>query len=400
MDPKERAILTTTCYGHFMSHFNMLVFPAVLLPLSSSYGLSVSETLSLSFLMYLLFGITALPWGLAADKFGSKTLLCIFHAGAGACAIGAGLNSANPQMFSLCLTGIGLFSGVYHPAGLGWLGKAMTKTSRAMAYNGMAGNLGLAMAPLIAGVVFYFWGLTALYLLVGVMNLAGLLPLLTVSSGKAAVSDQNAKANNKNFSLTPFLILLIAMSLGGIVYRGSSVTIPAYFELKNSGLHDFLSSFFQGLKTPNLTATILTSMIYLFGMLGQYLGGRAGEKFDLRYGYLIFHLITIPTAWGMAISINLPLFVFTLIHSFFLLGMQPIENTLVARYTPPKLLSSAFGTKFVFTFGGGALSVKIIEYVRDVWGMEAIYFGLSGVSILLCGVILILIMNTRTQNTV
>ena len=61
----------------------------------------MSQTLALSFWMYLLFGITALLWGLLADRFGSQPLLLLFHLGAGICGFLAAMNVANPFVFSL-----------------------------------------------------------------------------------------------------------------------------------------------------------------------------------------------------------------------------------------------------------------------------------------------------------
>ena len=48
MTPNERNVLTTTCFGHFLSHFNMLVFPAVVLPLSAQLNLPLAEVLGIS----------------------------------------------------------------------------------------------------------------------------------------------------------------------------------------------------------------------------------------------------------------------------------------------------------------------------------------------------------------
>lgn len=81
MNKQERAILSATGYGHFLSHFNMLVFPALALPLSQHFGLDLAVTLDIGFWMYLLFGITALPWGILADKFGPRPLLALFYLG-------------------------------------------------------------------------------------------------------------------------------------------------------------------------------------------------------------------------------------------------------------------------------------------------------------------------------
>lgn len=319
MSPRERSILTVTCFGHFMSHFNMLVFPAILLPLSGRLGLDVAQTLALSFWMYLLFGLTALPWGLLADRFGARPLLAVFYLGAGLFGFLAALNLSDPLALGFCLAGIGLFSGIYHPAGLGWIAKEFEKTSQGMAYNGMFGNLGLATAPLLAGSVNYLWGTEAVYMVLGVMNIGGFFLLYLARNGQSGLQVRTAEANSKH-SFAPFLILLLAMTLGGIVYRGTSVTLPAYFELQNRDLYQQILVFSGQLGTPNLFATLVTSFIYLVGMVGQYTGGRVGESSDLGRGYLVFHLITIPAALAMSITTDTPLILFAMIHSFFSLA--------------------------------------------------------------------------------
>jgi MFS family permease len=389
MNPRERSILGVTCFGHFMSHFNMLVFPAILLPLAGSLQLSMTATLALSFWMYLLFGLTALPWGLLADRFGPRRLLAVFHLGAGLCGFWAAARITDPGQLWPALAGIGLFAGIYHPAGLGWIAKEVRQTSRAMAYNGMFGNLGLASAPLLAGLVNYFWGLAMVYGVLGVMNLLGLALLAMTDAGPATAAAPGQKPQGN--SLAAFLVLLAAMTLGGIVYRGTSVTLPAYFELQNSELYHFLTQLTGGMGTANVVATVLTSLIYLVGIAGQYTGGWVGERYRLTSGYLLFHLLTIPLALAMAASTNGMLVFFAALHGFFLLGMQPLENTLVARLTPPRFLSSAYGVKFILTFGVGALSVKLVGLVKATWGFPAVYQGLAGVSTLLALAIVVLI---------
>ena len=389
MSPRERSILKVTCYGHFMSHFNMLVFPAVLLPLTVQMGMDMGKVLALSFWMYLLFGVTALPWGLLADRFGSRPLLLLFHLGTGLCGFLAALNVSNPYVFSLCLAGIGLFSGVYHPVGLGWIAKEFENTSQGMAYNGMFGNLGLATAPILAGSVNYFWGVEAVYMVLGAVNVSGLILLYLVRNGHSGHHVHTSKSPAKR-SLAPFLVLLVAMMLGGVVYRATTVTLPAYFELQNRGLYQSFLASLGSMGSANVFATLITSVIYLVGMAGQYYGGRVGQSFDLGKGYLIFHLITIPAVLFMALTSNMPLVIFAMIHSFFLLGMQPLENTLVARLSPPELHSSAYGLKFILTFGIGALSVNMVSIVKESFGFSAVYVALALVSTTLACVILLL----------
>ncbi len=50
----------------------MLVFPAIVLPLTKRLDMEMSGVLGISFWMYLLFGCTALPWGMIADRWGGN----------------------------------------------------------------------------------------------------------------------------------------------------------------------------------------------------------------------------------------------------------------------------------------------------------------------------------------
>ena len=393
MAPNERNVLITNCFGHFLSHFNMLVFPAVVLPLANRLNLPLAEVLGISFWMYLLFGITALPWGLAADRFGAKKLLSIYYGGAGICGLAAAGWIDAPGLLALALAGIGLFSGIYHPAGLGLISKQITRISYGMGVNGMFGNLGLATAPLVAGMVTWVWGPRAAYLVLGGINLTGLivmlvLPLTVSEAGSNKAADRNGSRG--------FLILLVAMMLGGIVYRGATVILPAYFELRNQGIFEWLTQHLPAGFSSNLVATTITSGIFLVGMLGQYMGGRVAERFSLPNSYLIFHLITIPAAFAMAQASNLPLVVVALIYFFFLLGMQPIENTLVSRLTPPRWRHSAFGMKFVLTFGMGAVAVKGVQAIERGYSITRVYPALGCASILLVIAISMLILRMRS----
>ena len=170
--------------------------------------------------------------------------------------------------------------------------------------------------------------------------------------------------------------------------------LPAYFELRNRAVFDGLVEFLGAL-SQNVVATTTTAAVFFVGMLGQYTGGRVAERFDLRRGYLAFHAITIPFAFAMALAADLPLIALAAVYFFFLLGMQPIENTLVARYTPARFRHSAYGFKFILTFGVGSLAVKLTGAVEKALGVTAVYPALGLVSIVLVSTILLLMFNTR-----
>ena len=372
----------------------MLVFPAVVMPLASRLGLDLAVVLGLSFWQYLLFGLTALPWGMVADRWGAKRLMMLYFLGAGLCGLAAALVLDHPGWLTLALAGIGLFSGIYHPAGLGLISKGVKRLSMGMAYNGMFGNVGLASAPLLTGFLNYLYGPRAPYLALAALNLIGLvfMAFLKLDEPKKTVSGPSGDDARR---AAPFLILLLAMMLGGIAYRGATVILPTYFELKAVGIFEALAQIWPDRLSANLVATALTSVIYVVGILGQYSGGRMGERREVRKSYLTYHLLTLPPVFLMALTVDAPLVIFGVLYFFFLLGMQPLENTLVARLTPARFHHSAYGAKFILTFGVGALAVKLVGWIEAAWGIEAVFPTLGLVSVLLVGAILVLITQTK-----
>jgi MFS family permease len=394
LQSEERRILIIANFGHFMCHYNLLVFPALVLPLAGILRMDLAQVLQLSFLQYLLFGVSALPWGIVADRWGGRPLMILMFLGAGLSGFAAAFWIEDPERLWLALGALGLFSGIYHPIGMGLISKGVKRLNVAMGYNAMFGGLGLVLAPAVTGIVNWVWGPRAAYLLVGAINLAGIaLPVflpLTRPQHK-----EKSPAQSGNGLLGAFIILLTANMLAGMAYTGATVILPAYLELKSLALLQALSEGLHRDISSNLFATSVTAAIYVMGMLGQYVGGHAGERFDVRYTYLVFHLFCLPAALLMALTQNLPLAAFGGVYFFFLLGSQAPENSLVATLAPRRLHHSAFGMKFILTFGVGALAVKILGWIDTVWGSEATFVALSINSALLVGTIALLILRTN-----
>ena len=396
MDSTERSILTVTCFGHFISHFNMMFFPALILPLTSHFNLDLSLIVPLSFWMYLLYGVTALPWGMLSDRIGAKPLLHLQYIGAGLCAAAAAPALSSPLALSLALGGLGLFSGIYHPAGLGLISRGMSRMSMALGYNGVAGNAGLAAAPLAAGIMNHLFGTQAAFLILGGLNLAGSLAMLALPlhEPKRFPSETSSSGHVRRLALG-FGLLCACMILVGLVYRGSTVVLPSYFELRSEALFQRLELVRGWVLSRNVAATALTSLVFVVGMAGQYLGGRVAERFDPRMGYLLFHSLATPFVLAMAYVRGVTLFGASALFFLFILGMQPIENTLVARLTPDRLRHSAYGVKFILNFGIGAFAVHLAGLIERSWDLPAVYLFLAAASAGVAALAAVLVLATR-----
>ncbi len=394
MNAEERRILIVTSFGHFMSHFSMMVFPALVLPLTKYYNLGFSQVIRLSFLMYLFYGISALPWGIVTDRLGARRLMATFFLGTSICAWLGALFLPSPREFSFFLAGMGVFSGIYHPAGIGLISRGVRQIGKGLGINGMAGNLGFAFGPLVAGFLNWKWGPKVAYGALGFFNFLGFVLMLFFKVADPEADTVGEKSGGEGM-LKAFVILCVAMVLGGITFRGLTVTLPSLFELRNPGLLKTLAGVVSFFHSPNVSASLLTSLVFIIGIAGLYLGGYVTDHYDLRWAYIAFNGFAIFGALGMAYLTDLSLIAVSIFYTFFLMGLQPIENTLVARYTPDRLRHSGYGVKFVLKFGMGALAVQIIGWIKMHWSIQAVFLVLAGVSVLVVLTVFVLIVGTR-----
>jgi hypothetical protein len=84
---------------------------------------------------------------------------------------------------------------------------------------------------------------------------------------------------------------------------------------------------------------------------------------------------------------ELPLVSAGAVFVFFSLGMQPIENSLFARFTPPRWRATGYGIKFILTFGVGSFAVQLVEWGKSAGDLSLVILCLAGIVALLLAVI-------------
>lgn len=392
MNQNEKHILTLCGIGHFYSHFYMLFFPSVALWIFKELDLDLPETLNLGFTMYLLFGLAALPMGIIGDRWSNKKMLILMLLGMGAgsavCAMSVG-----PVSLATGLGVIGFFASIYHPVGIGLISKCCRNRGRSLGNNGVCGNLGIGLAPLVAGATAYTVGWRAGFGVFGAIAVFLGLLMSKVSIDETPVertSEKKANGESEPNLLPYFVLMLSCMMLLGFCYRGTVVSIPAYFEQNIQSLTSGGSDGIQLKASQSFVTTLLVSMIYLFGIFGQITGGRLADAIDLRLAYLSFHILSLPCMVMMGLFTEIPLLAVSMIYIFFALGMQPIENSLVARLTPNHLRSLAYGLKFVFVLGMGSFSVKLVKWIMNNHTSNMVYFVQSGILVAVVVIVLLI----------
>jgi len=397
----ERDVLSVTSAAHFLVHCTLLVFPALATALGREFGLPFDRTVALGFPMFLLFGLGALPSGLLTDALGRPRVMLLVCLGGMGLSLLAASRAGDPAALRWSLASLGLFASIYHPAGMAWLSRDMRRRGWALGVNGVFGSLGEIAAPVTAGLLAALLGWRGVYAALAVPALAAAGLALRGGAGARPPEPPAAPAGSgpsRPRAARAFLALAGAMMLGGLVYRGQTVVLPTWFELRFTAAADWVAGL--GVVAPEnagmVTATALTSLAYLAGAAGQLAGGRLADRHDLRRVYLLFHLATIPCLLLMGVLGGPGLLAAALVYSFFAFGMQPPENSLVAALTPPRLRSTGYGLKFILTFGVGALAVRLVgAWSTDDAGLGAVFPRLAAVAALLVGMVLVLMAASR-----
>src|SRR5918992_3728307 len=168
---ERRYLVAFINLGHFLDHLVMLVFPTVVVALGREWGRPYSELLPLALGSFIAFGAFALPAGWLADHWSRYRMMAVFFFGIGVSMVLTGFAQSAWQI-GVGLTLIGVFAAIYHPVGIAMLVAAPEKMGRALGWNGLWGNLGLAAAALISGALMDLLGWRAAFFLPGTICLA------------------------------------------------------------------------------------------------------------------------------------------------------------------------------------------------------------------------------------
>lgn len=398
MNSNEKKILILTSAAHYLTHFFVLVFPVLVMPISRDLSMEPADVIKISFPMYLCYGLLAIPWGYLSDRIDARLMM-----GAGLIIAGVGFLSTglaeSINELALCLGVIGVGCSAYHPSGLALLSKGIRVRGRAMGINGLWGNFGIASAPLVAGIFTYSMGWKSTLQAFGLLGVLLGIACLAVPFHIGREDLQRGSSVGGRQAVRLFLILCAAMVFSGLMYRGYTIILPTFFESKLAGLGALLSSVLGDARTApeadTLMATLITCGVYLIGMVGQLIGGRAADRRDLRWAYLTFFACALPFLLSLRFvegPLLIPLAGFFVLFS---LGMQPVENSLVAMLTPPQWRSVSYGVKFTLVFGAGSLAVYFVSFAEGNYGLDGVVFLLCCFLAMVLAMIAVLLLASR-----
>src|SRR6185436_6854090 len=158
--------------GHGVDHMFLLIFATAVGAVAAEFKYeNWTDLMPYSVGAFFLFGLGALPAGRLGDLWGRRVMMIIFFIGMGVAAMLTAM-SQNAWQLAAGLTLIGAFAAIYHPVGIPMLVQNVPNPGAVIGLNGVAGNLGLAAAALVTGLLVKWIGWRTAFVVPGLVAIA------------------------------------------------------------------------------------------------------------------------------------------------------------------------------------------------------------------------------------
>ena len=375
---KETGKLLLLGVAHSLNHSLFLVLPPLLGNITQSLGVSF-ETLGLVATMtFFTYGTGALIGGPLSDAIGSVKVVRL--------SIGlAGLSSLlfiicrEVYTFAAAMFLMALWASFYHPTANKLIAQTFPDNpGNAMGIHNAAGNAGQILTPTVAFFLGVFIDWRFSFIFFGVLSIAVAFFMDRISLEEDSVKERRKLALLEFFRVPNFWQILLFNALVGFVFRGVEVYFPTYLRLDRG--------YTGGI------AAVGGSLILLFGVAGQLIGGKGSDKYGPTRilvmsvgGTLLSLLMLLLLPDNPAIVVG-----FTVLYGLMIFAHQPSMTSLVSRVTPRHLMGLSYGVMFIFSFGLGSVAAAVLGWLTDAYGIGLAFWANAIVAAVLLVVTLLI----------
>jgi MFS family permease len=371
----SRGVTLLLNVGHGLDHLLMLIFPTVVLAMSTELGRSYADLLPLSFGGFIAFGACSIPAGWLADRWSRTGMMTVFFFGIGAASILTGLASG-PSQIAFGLTLIGVFAAIYHPVGIAMLVANRDNVGRVLGVNGVFGNVGVAFSALLAGALAQEAGWRSAFIVPGAIAIGvGVAFAIVVrgAQGTAAARKSVPAAKLSRADLARvFGVLTVATACGGVIFNATTISMPKVFDERLTAL-----------TSSTLGIGILVCGVYLIAAMAQLCVGWWLDRRSLKSVFVPVVALQVPLL-ALAGTMDSYLMLATAVAMmFFVFGQIPINDAMIARYTAEEWRARAYAVRYVVSFSASALAVPLVAWIYKSSGdFRLLYYVLGTLAFL------------------
>jgi MFS family permease len=370
--------------AHAVDHMFLLIFAAAVGAIAADFGVARWEDLMpYGTGAFLLYGLGALPAGRLGDLWGRRSMMVLFFFGMGGSALLCAM-TRTPWELGAALALIGAFASIYHPVGIPMLLQQAQRPGATIGLNGLSGNLGIAVAAVLSGLLTEWLGWRAAFAIPGICCLAlGVVFMWAVPPEREAPARR--KTGEASVRLSP---AMLARALA--VMTAASITGSLLFNFTTNGNAQLLNERFRGIVDEPALLGALLAGVYAIASLAQIVVGGLIDRFALKPLYLGITLAQVPILLLAANAQGWVLYALLLCAMIFIFGAIPFTESMIVRYVDDRIRSSVAGMRFTISLGVSSLAVWLLGPVVKNSGFAALFTGMAIIALCTsCAVLLL-----------
>jgi MFS family permease len=250
------------------------------------------------------------------------------------------------------LTVMGVFASVYHPVGIPMLVQQSRNPGFTIGLNGLAGNLGIAIAAVLTGFLVKYAGWRAAFAVpAGIALLCAVLFLALVP--KEDMPPARRPKRSVDLPRSVMARVLLVMTLAAI----SSSLI---FNFTTNGNGHLLAERLAGLIDDPASLGVLLAIVYTVASFAQLVVGKLIDRYPLKWVYLPVVAMQAPLFLLAAGAGGWPLYVAVLGFMIFVFGAIPFVDAMIVQYVDDRMRSRVAGVRLAVSFGVSSLAVYLL----------------------------------------
>jgi len=371
--PRLTALLLNL--AHALDHLFLLIFATAVGAIAVDFGFARWEDLMpYTVGAFVMFGIGSVPAGRLGDLWGRRRMMIIFFHGMGLSALAVALTQSAWQM-ALALTVLGAFSAIYHPVGIPMLVQRSPHPGRTIGINGLAGNLGIAVAALITGFLVEHWGWRAAFAVPGAASIAMGLWFARVAPAESA-APARAKAGGgvhlpRALVIRTFVVMVASATTGSLL-----------FNMTTNGNAQLMAERLDGLVSDPSTLGLLLAAVYAVASFAQLVVGRLVDRMPVKPLFLSILGLQVVLFAAAATSTGWLWYLLTIGCMVVVFGAIPFNELMVVRYIDDSMRSRVSGTRIAISFGISSLAVALLGPVVKAEGFTFLLASMAVIAVL------------------
>jgi MFS family permease len=382
--PHSGAVKFLLNVAHGIDHMFLLIFATAVATIATEFGYSQWEDLMpYSVGAFALFGLGSLPAGRLGDVWGRRIMMIIFFFGIGASALLVAMTQ-NAWQLAGALTLLGAFAAIYHPVGIPMLVQNVKNFGAVIGVNGLAGNLGIAVAALVTGLLVKWIGWRAAFVVPGLVAI-GCGIVFAIVCPKETHTPSKGRGGKAKVQLSPAMLVRAFA-----VMTAAAATSSILFNFTTNGNSQLLSESFRGVIEDPAVLGALLALIYTVASFAQVVVGRLIDVMPFKPLQLWMSVAQVPLLIFAAYMQDWWMFVALMAVMIFVFGSIPFTDAMIVRYVDDRLRSRIAGMRLTVAFGISSLAVWALGPMVKSVGFGTALLIMAGIAAIKAAIVFLL----------